>query len=159
MLRWDFPPVDQGCRLVLFVCVMLVVSPSAVRAAPARHDVGALNTRVTIVFGQEMGNIRPFRVTISPNGAVKLTGPVRTTGTPVGMTRDAISGLVLLAQAEGFRSLPSFTSCPGALPDIATRYIGITTPGWRHRASARGGCLTSLNQLFAVLMATTHAAF
>ena len=71
---------------------------------------------------------------------------------PQQVSKDADSGLVVLAKAEDFKTLPSFTACPGALPDLANRYISIKTPGWHHRASARGSCLDSLNQLFAVLM-------
>jgi hypothetical protein len=155
----DFPPSRLSFRIVIFLAALFVVLPGmALAGAPGSH-VAATGTPVTIVFGQEMGNIRPFSVTITSNGTITPLGPIRLTGNAAMISQDAVSGLVLLAQAEGFRTLPSFTSCPGALPDLASRYISIRTPGWKHRASARGGCLDSLDQLFAVLMDVTHASF
>jgi hypothetical protein len=157
--RRDFPPARFSFRTVVLI-IALFVSPVEIAnaAVPSNHGA-ATGVHVTIVFGQEMGNIRPFSVTIAANGTIRPNGPIHIAGDAATISRDAIAGLVVLAQAEGFRSLPSFTSCPGALPDLATRYISITTLGWKHRASARGGCLDSLNQLFAVLMDATHASY
>lgn len=139
---------------LLLALSLLGLAPAS--AAPAVRAAGS----VTIAFGQEMGNIRPFNITIGPSGAVAVTagGPVHLNSSHP-LTHNAVAGLVLLARAEGFRALPAFTACPGALPDIAARYVEIRTAGWRHRASARGSCVPALNQLFAVLMAVTHASF
>ncbi len=155
----DLSPIRLMLRILPLVVALSVVHPLAADARHAGRQAAASGTHVTIVFGQEMGNIRPFSVTIASNGTIKSNGPIRLTGNAATISKDAVSGLVLLATAEGFRTLPSFTSCPGALPDLATRYINIKTPGWHHRASARGGCLDGLNQLFAVLMSVTHASF
>jgi hypothetical protein len=156
---YAFPRIRLLLRIPILVVALSLVYPLAAAAgSPDRHPAAA-NTHVTIVFGQEMGNIRPFSVTIAPNGTVTSNGPIRLTGNAAAVSRDAVTGLVVLAKAEGFRTLPSFTACPGALPDLATRYINIKTHAWHHRASARGSCLDSLNQLFAVLMSATHASF
>jgi hypothetical protein len=153
-----FPPARFSFQSLTLIAALLVFGSATVDASTLRHHAAVTGSRVTIVFGQEMGNIRPFSITISSNGAVKSNGPVRLKGSSAKMSRDAVLGLVLLAQTEAFRTLPSFTSCPGALPDLANRYVSIKTPGWDHRASARGVCLDGLNQLFAVLMGATHAS-
>jgi hypothetical protein len=114
---------------------------------------------VTIRFGQEGGNIRPFTVTIAADGAVTSDGPIRLEGGPPPLSADAVAGLAVLAEAEGFRSLPSHTACSGVLPDIASRFVNVQTASWHHRASVHGGCVAPFNQLFAVLLAATHAGF
>lgn len=159
MHPYDFPPARRMFQTLILIVVLLIVGPVTVDASRLQHHAAAAGTRVTIVFGQEMGNIRPFSITISSSGAVKATGPIRLTGSPAKVSKAAIAGLVVLAQTENFKTLPNFTSCPGALPDLANRYVSIKTPGWNHRASVRGGCLDSLNQLFAVLMEVAHASF
>ncbi len=159
LIAHDFIPT-RAYRLLTGALLSLALaipggSHAAVSAAPA-HVSG---TGVSIAFGQELGNIRPFRVTISGNGSVKLVGPIHLTGPSQAVSKDAIAAFVTLAQAEGFRTLPSFTACPGVLPDIAARYISVNTRAWQHRVSVRGTCVDGLNQVFAVLMNATHASF
>jgi hypothetical protein len=154
-----YPPTRFSFQPLTLIALLLFFGSATVDASTLRNRAAVTSSRVTIVFGQEMGNIRPFSISISSNGAVKSNGPVRLAGSSTKLSRDAVIGLVVLAQGEAFRTLPSFTSCPGALPDLASRYVSIKTAAWRHRASARGGCLEGLNQLFAVLMDTTHASF
>jgi hypothetical protein len=155
----DFLPAHVPLRLMAALVTLLLVIPGRVDASTSgRYSAGA-GTPVTISFGRELGNIRPFRVTITGKASIKLNGPIHLAGVPRKISKDAVAGLVLLAEAEGFRSLPSFTACPGVLPDVASRYINIHAPTWQHRASARGNCLDSINQLFAVLMDAAHASF
>ena len=145
--------------IVTLAGALCAVFPLTANARNAVKHAASAGTHVTIIFGQEMGHIRPFSVTIAANGAVKPSGPIHLNGNAATISRDAVMGIVRLAQTEQFRALPSFTACPGALPDLATRYISIMTPRWQHRAGARGACLDILNQLFAVLMNLTHASF
>jgi hypothetical protein len=154
----DFLPGRLSFSL-LAALVILAVLPARTRASAPHRNTPVTATSPTITFGQELGNIRPFSVTIAGNGSIKSTGPIHLNGATATVSKDAVAGLVVLAQAEGFRALPSFTACPGALPDIAARYVSIRTPTWRHRASVRGNCVGGLAQLFAVLMDTTHASF
>lgn len=159
MRQCRYLPIRLPLPLMAALCTLVLVFPGRVDAnSSSRHHVGT-GTRVTIAFGQEMGNIRPFRVTIAARGAITLTGPIHFTNDSHTISKDAVAGLVLLAEAEGLRALPSFTACPGALPDIAARFISIQTRTWRHRASARGQCVSTIDQLFAVLMNATHASY
>jgi hypothetical protein len=154
----DFLPVRLAFG-VLAALLILAMLPGRTHAGILGRNSQATGTSTTITFGQESGNIRPFSVTITGNGSIKSTGPIHLNGSSGSVSKDAVAGLVLLARAEGFRALPSFTACPGVLPDIATRYISIRMATWRHRAGARGNCVEGLVQLFAVLMDTTHASF
>jgi hypothetical protein len=141
------------------LAALILVIPMGTDAGSAYSHALGTSVPATIAFGQELGNIRPFRVTITGNGTIQLNSPIHLSGAPRTVSKDAVAGLVLLATVEGFRSLPSFTACPGVLPDIAARYVNIRTPAWKHRASVRGNCLDGMNQLFAVIMDATHASY
>jgi hypothetical protein len=139
--------------------VLMLAFPGRADAGPALGRASSANVAVRIAFGQESGNIRPFRVTIAGNGTIQPSGPIHLSGPSRPIPKDAVAALVVLAAADGFRTLPSFTACAGVLPDIATRYVNIRAPAWKHNASVRGNCLEGMNQLFAVLMNTTHASY
>ena len=155
----DFVPTRLLLLLLALVPALIVAIPMPAYASGPADRSSGLSVPVTIAFGQELGNIRPFRVTIAGNGTIQLNGPIHLSGAQHAVSKDALAGLVRLAVAEGFRSLPSFTQCPGVLPDIAARYVNIRTSAWKHRASVRGNCLENMNQLFAVLMDSTHASY
>ena len=127
--------------------------------AAVGHHAPRSRGAVSLMFGQEMGNIVPFRVTIGIDGKIHTSGPVHANGTSTMVSKDALAAIALLARSAGFTSLPAFTGCAGTLPDIAARYIEVRTASWSHRASVRGGCVDALNQLFAVLMNLAHVSF
>lgn len=155
----DFVPARVRFRLIALLPTMMLVFPAPADAGSVAARASAARVPIRIAFGQELGNIRPFRVTIAGNGAVQSSGPIHLSGTSHAISQDAVAGLVVLAAADGFRTLPSFTACPGVLPDIATRYVNIRTPAWKHSASVRGNCFQGMNQVFAVLMNATHASY
>ena len=150
--RWSVLPV------VLAFLGAFALAPHRGTAAVGHHPPRARGT-ATVAFGQEMGNILPFRVTIGAEGKVRVTGPVHVNGASTTVSKDALAGIVLLARYSEFPSLPAFTGCTGTLPDVAARYVDLKTATWSHRVSVRGGCVDAINQLFAVLMNLTHVSF
>jgi hypothetical protein len=74
-------------------------------------------------FGRTGGNIRPFRVAISTDGAIHATGAAPA-------HEDKLSKLELatlnrVAYETGFATLPVHRVCVRALPDAATLFIRV----------------------------------
>jgi hypothetical protein len=102
----------------------------------------------SFAFGTTGGNVVPRHVTISATGRVVERGrPTRT------IDVDAVRGLLTLASAEHFFSLPKHIECAGTLPDIAALYVKVRTPARTRTVTVHGGCNRRFAQLFAVLNA------
>lgn len=155
----DLLPYDVLVRFLTACVVLCFIPPGATPARASAWQAAKRNAVVSITFGQELGNMRPFRVTVRSNGEVHASGPIQLVPSRPVISQEAIAGLILLADTEGFRSEQHFTGCPGVLPDIAVHFVSIKTPRWHRRAATRGSCVPGFNQVFAVLMALTHASF
>ena len=83
-----------------------------------------------IVFGITGGNIVPYRVSIQPNGSVRASG-LHTTP-----RRQISPAQVRQLRVEIERADLASLRCPGALPDIAGRYIRYGG----HTYLVHGGC-------------------
>lgn len=118
----------------------------------------ATTTAPVYTFGQRGGNIRPFEVKIDGNGAV--TSNLGKSRSPkLALAQDTLNGLARLADAEHFSSLPPSIRCTGTLPDIASRYITITTQPGDTTVQVHGGCNTAFNELFGTLFNTAGVTF
>jgi hypothetical protein len=114
-------------------------------AATALVPAATASQQQGFAFGRSAGNIRPFRVVISTEGTVRLTGPVQ-----IGrmhLTRIQLGELNRLAATGRFGTLPRTTSCPGTLPDVATTFIRVGP----RTVSVHGTCLASFQHLWAAL--------
>jgi hypothetical protein len=87
------------------------------------------NTR--IVFGISGGNIAPYRVTIQPTGTVEIT-------TPLGDNprRQLAPARVRELANEIQQAHLASRTCPGVLPDVASRYIRVGG----HTVTVHGSC-------------------
>jgi hypothetical protein len=109
----------------------------------------------TIIFGREGGNIRPYTVTIAPDGTVKSNGAVNLASGH--LSQSEIADLLQKAQAAGFFDMTETTQCPGTLPDVASLFVEIDSSSGNHRVSVHGGCVSSFNDLFSALEKATGA--
>lgn len=75
-------------------------------------------------FGRDGGNIRPTRVSVFGDGAIRYQGvtPIITT---YRIHPAAVLGLERLAQAEGFNTMPQLIRESHWLPDVGTLYVSI----------------------------------
>jgi hypothetical protein len=118
-----------------------------------KHTMAQASASPVFTFGVTGGNIRPWSVSIDPDGSVQSKGIGVRDQKPIYPT-DTLNGLLALAGTEGFWSMPSSTSCTGTLPDIASRFVQITSNTGTTKVSVHGGCNGSFNQLWANLAAT-----
>ncbi len=128
------------------------LAPVVAAVALALPAAGArAQSQPLFVFGRTGGSIAPFEASISAAGVVSVTGGVRRLG-PVTLSKPALAGLLRLASAEGFYSLPRRINCsaPGGL---ATEYLHIHTAKHDKRVDSFGGCRPAFEQLYAVVKA------
>ena len=107
------------------------------------------SSKTGFAFGRDGGNIQPFAVVISVEGAVRTSGPVEAHRKK--LTRLQLAQLNRLAVTTGFTHLTQRTNCAGALPDVAATYIRVG-PRTVH---VHGNCVLPYRQLWAALQ---HAA-
>jgi hypothetical protein len=86
-----------------------------------------------IVFGITGGNIAPYRVSIQPNGSVRVSGSRGSRRRQIAPTR------VRQLTNEIQRAHLANRSCAGVLPDVASEYIRV---GGR-TVTVHGGCEAS----------------
>jgi hypothetical protein len=115
-------------------------------AAAVLVPVAGASQQRGLAFGRSGGNIRPFRVVVTTDGDVRLTGAASAGRTH--LTRVQLGELNRLAATGRFEKLPRTTRCPGALPDVATSFIrvGPTT------VSVHGTCVAEFQRLWAALV-------
>ena len=121
------------------------------------HHTATSGTPV-YVFGQRGGNILPFEVTIAGDGAISATR-IKARTTRLSNPQDTLNGLAKLADAEGFTTLPPTVRCTGTLPDIASRYITVTTRSSSYTVQVHGGCNAAFNEFFATLYNTAGVSY
>jgi len=102
----------------------------------------------SFAFGTTGGNVVPRHVTISATGRVVERG-LRTKTIDVA----AVHGLLTLATAERFFSLPKRIECAGTLPDVAALYVTVRTPARTRTVTVHGSCNRRFAELYAVLNA------
>jgi hypothetical protein len=128
----------------------------ALLGAAANGSTGALGSRSAsagFTFGRSGGNIAPFRVVIARNGRVTSQGPVTLANAHHAVSADALRGMLKLAQAEGFFSLPRTVLCPRTLPDVASFFVTVSRSTGTKTVTVHGGCRARFNEVYAVLSA------
>lgn len=119
---------------------------------------GAASPRVVFTFGKPGDNLRPLALTIDDTGKVAgfymLEGRPSTQVHPqVRLSQDAVAGLVKLAQAEGFFTMPRVIG--RAIIGSSARFITVHTTATERTVMAWTGESTAFNQLYAVLLAVS----
>jgi hypothetical protein len=120
--------------LAAVVVTVAALAPSASAAS-----------KTGIAFGRDGGNIRPYSVSISVDGAVRASGPVEVRRTK--LTRLEIAELNRLAVTTGFTHLEQRTNCPGTLPDVAATYIRVGA----RTVHVHGNCVAPYRKLWRAL--------
>jgi len=145
--------------IVLLVAAVLTVSAPLGAAASPWGSHGVAQTSSTLFsFGRTGGNIRPFTIAIASNGQVVAMGPALGTAGHVRLSQAALKGLLKLAKAEKFSSLPDRLEGNHVLPDVASLYITVDTGSATKTVRNHGAHVASFDQLFAVLMAVAGAS-
>jgi len=136
----------------LFAAVTVALAvPLAVLAGGS----GKRQAAPTFAFGRTGGNIAPTKVLIGKDGRVTTTGAVKVTATQASLPLR--NGLARLARAEGFFTMPAFTACPGAHPDVAANFVTVAAFGKSRTVTVHGGCPAAFEELYAVLTASVGA--
>jgi hypothetical protein len=115
---------------LLLLAVVLAAAVAACGASAAG--------RTPIVFGVTGGNVIGYRVTIQPNGSVRVRGSRRT------VRRQIRPARVRQLRREIQHANLATSTCVGSLPDFATRFIRL---GDRQFA-VRGECEVPFNHVF-----------
>jgi hypothetical protein len=147
-------------RILLPVAALILALIAANASAPlsrAASPAGPSHRSMAkegpyFVFGRKGGNIRPFTVSIALDGVVTVSGPVAARE-PLTLSRDALGGLLRLAKAEKFFSLPAHIKGGQVLPDVASLYITIYGQTGPTTVDEHGAVNRHFDQLYAVLMA------
>ena len=119
---------------------------AAVLAAAALVPAAGASQQRGFAFGRSGGNIRPFRVVITTDGGVTVTGAAR-----IGrmhLTRVQLGVVNRIAATGSFGSLPRTTSCAGTLPDVATTFIRVGP----RTVTVHGSCVPEFQHLWAALV-------
>jgi hypothetical protein len=132
----------------------LVAAVASLLLAPLAASAGSgSNASAAFTFGRSGGNIAPFTVAIARNGSVSAQGAVRLDNPRRIVSADARAGMLDLARAEGFFSLPKTISCPRTLPDVASFFVSIKRPAGTTTVSVHGSCKPRFNRLYALINA------
>ena len=123
---------------------------------PAKaHSLPRGSAATTVIrFGVKGGSLRPWSVKLALGGSISATG---TSATREQLTdpKNALAGLLTLADAEGFFSLKKAIGCagPAGNPDVSSRFISIHTSTGTKRVKELGSCSATakFDQLYAVL--------
>ena len=140
-------------RLVAAVVASLML---ALLVGAADRSSGALEAKPAsagFTFGRSGGNIAPFSVVIARNGRVTSHGAVTLANPHRSVSSDALGGMLKLAEAEGFFSLPKTVLCSRTLPDVASFFVTVSRATGTKTVTVHGGCKARFNQVYAVLSA------
>ena len=109
------------------------------------------NSKVAVIsFGIQGGNIRPFMVTLALDGTITATGatvPSQKLTDP----QNTLKGLLAMADAEGFFSMPTNTRCAGVNPDVGAPFITLYSSTKVKHVQVDGSCVSKFSQLYSVL--------
>ena len=125
---------------------LLVAGAAVLLAAPAALSAPGYD------FGRAGGNIAPYTVTISPGGAVTVSGPAQVGRAK--LTATQLASLAAAVKTTRLSALPTRTNCPGTLPDFASRFV---TAGGR-TVYVRGSCEPRFDRTWHALAVATRLA-
>jgi hypothetical protein len=127
-------------KRALFLAILataLVVVPAALTTTPPK---------TSYAFGRSGGNIRPQTTTITSAGVVHIAGaPDRHVSVA---KRTELRALV---RSVKFFSLPTYTNCPGAHPDVAARFVKVTLGTQVRTVTVHGSCVPRFQKLATAL--------
>jgi hypothetical protein len=148
----------RGAAVGLTALVLLLLVPLTALAYGAQASRNQKQvTNLSFVVGREGGNIRPFSVTIQPDGTVAVNGPVTVKRSGVHLSKDAMQALYKLAKAEKFFSLPGTINGPGFYPDTASLFVTVSTSSGSKTVKVHATKNTAFSQLYSLILAVAGA--
>jgi hypothetical protein len=158
-----FRSIQAATAVVTALLFVATVGPFGVVGARSlrsgSHSQHAAQAAAVFTFGRSGGNIRPVTIRILADGSVTVEGPTRVAPSGLKLSKDAIAGLVKLAKAERFFSLPGRIEGPGVFPDAASLFITASASGKTKTVYLHNTRNNQFNQLFAVLEAAAGVTF
>ena len=157
MIRFKMSQISPAAigALVLILATPFVAFSSHQTFA-GRHHIDTSPGKPAFVFSLH-GEINPshhFSVTIYGSGAVSATGTAGLPSKGLRLSRDTLDGLLRLAEAENFFTMPQILNGGEALPDAGSTVITIhTTSETKTVVEQNPTRNTRFDQLFAVLTA------
>ena len=127
-------------RVLLAAALVCALAPAC--ASAARYS-----------FGRAGGNIEPFTISITSNGAVYATGPVKVGR--MSLTAAQLAAIARSVSAADFSTLPGTTLCLGTLPDFAASWISV---GGR-KVSVRGSCSPRFDRVWSALAGAVRLSY
>lgn len=123
--------------------------PTAVVHKLPKH-AGDQSKVPVLSFGIQGGNIRPLMVSIAMDGTVTASY-----GTPATQKlsdpQNTLKGILALADAEGFFSMPASTRCSGVNPDVGARFITVYSSTTVKHVQVAGTCMSKFTQIYDVV--------
>jgi hypothetical protein len=124
----------------------LLLGLAVVAAAAAVLTAGAgSGAQGGFAFGRFGGNIRPYTVTISAAGLVRLSGPIVSGRKHLSATQ--LAALRHVAASVRFTAMPGSTNCSGTNPDVASTFIRVGARTVR----VHGLCVAAYNRFWLTL--------
>lgn len=154
--RQLFRATRAAIVLVAVVPLAALAGRTELSGPPARHGD---QSAAVFKLGRAGGNIRPVTITISADGTVAVDGPVRSMRSGVKLSKDAIAGLLKLAQAERFNALPGRIEGARIFPDAASLFVSVYAFGKAKTVYLHGTRNSRFDQLLAVLEAAAEVSF
>jgi len=127
-------------------------------ALPLSASAHESQAAASFIFGRTGGNIAPFSVTIARNGHLSARGPVQLAKPDAVVSPAALAGLLKLAKAEKFFSLPKTVRCKQTPPDFAASFVTVSQASGTKTVTVHGDCQPGFSQLYAVVSAVAGVA-
>jgi hypothetical protein len=122
-------------------------------ALPLSAAAHGQRSAASFSFGRTGGNIAPFTVTIARDGHLTARGPVQLAKPDAVVPAPALAGLLKLANAERFFTLPNTVRCKQTPPDFAASFLTITQASGTKKVTVHGDCRPAFTQLYSVVSA------
>jgi hypothetical protein len=124
---------------------------------PKTHALPKVSAGTTPVFtiGIKGGSLRNWSAKINLDGTITATGT--TAGTQVMDAKNTLTGLMMMADAEGFFALKKSVGCLAGAgnPDTSTRFISIHTSTGTKHVNGFGACDAKFDAVWGVLSASS----
>jgi hypothetical protein len=120
---------------------------------PLAASAHAAKAPASFTFGRTGGNIAPFSVTIARDGHMTTRGPVQLGKPDAVVSTAALTGLLKLAQAEKFFTMPGAVRCKRTSPDFAALFVTVARATGTKTVTVHGDCRPAFSQLYAVVSA------
>lgn len=147
--------------LLVTMLLLSAIPGSTLAAQRAGTQVGlraAVSPQIIFTFGKRGDNLRPLALTIDDTGRIAgFYTPEGRPGAPlhpqVRLSQDVVAGLLKLAQAEGFFTMPRLIG--RATIGSSARFITVHTTANERTVMAWTAQNAAFNQLYAVLLAVS----